>query len=270
MFNQKKLTKTSVLILVTLFFGVCTSFAQAPTEEDILKKGIDYSRHDKYDEAIAEFNNAIKINPGSANAYYGLGFIYDKKGDLDKAVANFSKAIEIDPALTDAYYNRGFAYYKKGSFDQSISDYGKVIELSPNSADAFYGRGLVYSKKGNIGQAIADFNKAIEVRPAFALAYDALAVAYFSKKDYLKTLANVNKAQALGFRSRPLRSAQAAALNNEKISTDPAERNPNQVLVDKINIIRDKMIIFVLSILLGICLLVIFILLKKKKNVEIK
>jgi len=267
MFGQKSLARVSLLVLVVLSLGICGSYAQGPTEEDVLKKGVDYSRHDKYDEAISEFNNAIKINPSSANAYYGLGFIYDKKGDLDKAVANFTKAIEIDPALTDAYYNRGFAYYKKGAFDQSISDYGKVIELSPNSADAFYGRGLVYSKKGNLDQAIADFNKAIEVRPAFALAYDALAVAYFSKKDYLKTLANVNKAQALGFKSRPLRRV-SADVNSEKLSMDTAEKDANQVLVDKAKLVLDKMIIFSLSVLLGICLLAIVILLKTKKTAK--
>ena len=76
--------KISALTLMILASVICGSYAQTPgSEDEALKKGIDYGRHDKYDEAIAEFNNALKINPNSANIYYDCGVIYDKKGDLD-------------------------------------------------------------------------------------------------------------------------------------------------------------------------------------------
>ena len=239
MFSRRNLIKTGIFTLIAASLIICNGYAQTENpEESALRKGVDFNRQDKYDEAIAEFNNAIKINPNSANAYYNLGIIYDKKSDSDKAIANFSKAIGIDPALADAYYNRGSIYYKKGAFDDAISDYSKAIELSPKLADAYYARGLAYSKKGNLDQAIAEYNKAIELRPNFALAYDARAVAYFTKKDYVKTMADVNKAQALGSRSRPLKRTATNLIKNKTIAAGPSGpssgKAPQQVLADKI------------------------------------
>ncbi len=208
---------TGIFIILMLSAAVSISYAQNP-EDEALKKGVDLVRHDRFDEAITEFNKVIAADPKSASAYYNLGFAYDKKGDLEKAILNFTKAIEMDIALTDAYYNRGFAYYKKGVFDKAIADYNKVIEISPVSADAYYGLGLVYSQKGDLDKAISEYGQAIKARPGFALAYDARAVAYVTKKNYLAALADVNKAQTLGFRSRPLKG----------VSTDPgsAEKEP--------------------------------------------
>ena len=122
MLKQIGLIIGRALIIIMLSLVACNSYTQT-TEEEAIKKDVDLIRHDKFDEAIAEFNNAIATNHSSPSAYYNLGFAYDKKGDLEKAVFNFSKAIELDPTLTDAYYNRGFVYYKKGAFDSAIADY---------------------------------------------------------------------------------------------------------------------------------------------------
>jgi len=219
MFKRMSLVMTIAVIVIILSSIVYNCCAQT-TEDEALKKGVDLIRHDKFDEAIAEFNSVVATDPKSASAYYNLGFAYDKKDDFDKAILNFTKAIEIDPTLADAYYNRGFAYYRKGSFDNAIIDYNKVIEISPTSADAYYGLGLSYSKKGDLNKAIAEYTKAIKVRPNFALAYDARAVAYVTKKNYIGALADVNKAQSLGFRSRPIKRVPAASVDTKEKASD--------------------------------------------------
>jgi tetratricopeptide (TPR) repeat protein len=227
MFKRMGLVLIGALTIITLSLIVSNGHAQT-TEEESLKKGVDLIRHDKFDEAVKEFNNVIAADPKSTSAYYNLGFAYDKKGDLDKAIFNFSKAIDIDPTLADAYYNRGFAYYKKGSFDNAIADYSKVIEVSPASADAYYGLGLVYSKKGDLDKAIGEYTKAIKARSNFALAYDARAVAYVTKKNYLGALADVNKAQSLGFRSRGLKRTATDLNNAEKDSVNLPDSGSKQ------------------------------------------
>ena len=158
MFKQTGAVIFGALTIMILSLTVCNSYAQT-SEEETLRKGIDLTRLEKFDEAITEFNKVIAINPKSANAYYSLGFAYDKKSDLNNAISNFSKAIEIEPVLTDAYYNRGFDYYKKSAFDNAITDYNKVIEINSAYADAYYGLGLVYSKKGDLKKAISNIPK---------------------------------------------------------------------------------------------------------------
>ena len=228
------------LIVILSPLAVYNSYSQT-TEEEALRKGVDLTRHDKPDEAIVEFNKIIAADPKSANAYYNLGYAYDKKGDLANSISNFSKAIEIDPTLTDAYYNRGFAYYKKGNFDSAIADYSKAIEISPDSADAYYGLGLVYSQKGDLDKAISEYTQAIKVRSNFALAYDARAVAYVTKKNYLLALADVNKAQSLGFRSRPLKGMSRGSLANVEVakaaSNESAQDRHTQTVLKIVGII---------------------------------
>ena len=58
-------------------------------------------------------------------------------GDHDKAIADFSEAIRLDPKRADAYYGRGTAYGHKGEYDKAIADYSDAIRLAPPKADAY-------------------------------------------------------------------------------------------------------------------------------------
>ena len=96
------------------------------------------------------------------------------KGKYDDAIADFDKAIALDPNDAAAYGNRGNAYYSKGEVDRAIADFDKVIALDPNDAIAYDNRGVAYEKKGDKEKAIADFRKALEIAPSFQEAKAAL------------------------------------------------------------------------------------------------
>ena len=57
-----------------------------------------------YDSAIADYTQAIRLNPNDADAYYNRGNVYVKKGDFVKARADFEAALRIDPNDADARY----------------------------------------------------------------------------------------------------------------------------------------------------------------------
>ena len=63
-----------------------------------------------YDKAIADFTEAIRLNPKIAKAYNNRGLAYENKGDYDKAIADCTEAIRLDPKFAEAYHNRGAAY----------------------------------------------------------------------------------------------------------------------------------------------------------------
>jgi tetratricopeptide (TPR) repeat protein len=126
----------------------------------VLNKGLDYLDRKMYDDAIAEFNKAIEINPDYTDAYYNRGLSNAKKGNLDQAISDYSKAIEINPNDADTYFNRGLAYHKKNQFDQAISDYTKSIQINPHVGDTHYNRALDYYLKGIYDKAWDDVHKA--------------------------------------------------------------------------------------------------------------
>ena len=169
-----------------------------------LFKGVAYYDKDMYDEAIAEYKKAIKINPNYAEAHCVLGLVYAYKGGMfDEAIAEYKKAIEINPNYAEAHYNLGAVYRRKGMFDEAIAEYKKAIEINPNLAEAHDSLGLAYFRKGMYNEAIAEYKKAIEIDPEFAKTHYYLALAYYYKKMYKLAIEQCDKAIELGYKAGP-------------------------------------------------------------------
>jgi tetratricopeptide (TPR) repeat protein len=60
--------------------------------------------------------------------------MYAAKGDLDKAIADHSQAIRLNPGFADAYSSRGSAYRRKGDFNRAIADIETALRINPNDA----------------------------------------------------------------------------------------------------------------------------------------
>jgi tetratricopeptide (TPR) repeat protein len=58
------------------------------------------------------------------------------KGDYDSAIADYSQAIRLDPDDAWAYYNRGGAYYYKGDYRRARMDWEQALRIDPNYANA--------------------------------------------------------------------------------------------------------------------------------------
>jgi tetratricopeptide (TPR) repeat protein len=147
-----------------------------------------------YDRAIADFTQAIRLDPNNANAYRERGNAYSDKGDYDRAIADYNQALRLDPNLAAAYNTRGFAYYMKGDYDRAIADYNQALRINPNDAKAYLGRGNAYDGKGEYDKAIADYNQALRINPNYAMAYNGRGVAYGSKGEYDKAIADYTQA----------------------------------------------------------------------------
>jgi tetratricopeptide (TPR) repeat protein len=67
-----------------------------------------------------------------STAFNNRGNAYYVKKDYDRAIADFSEAIRIDPKFAVAFYNRSAAYRDKGDGERSIDDYIQAIRLDPS------------------------------------------------------------------------------------------------------------------------------------------
>jgi tetratricopeptide (TPR) repeat protein len=160
-------------------------------------RGVAYANKKDYDQAIAKYNEAIRLDPKLAQFYYNRGVAYFHKQEYDKAVNDFSEAIRLDPKDINAYNYRGNVYVDKKHYDQAIADFSEAIRLDPKDASAYFNRGLAYNGKSNYDQAIAAYNEAIRLDPKFAFAYINRGVAYIGKRNYAQAIADNNEALRL-------------------------------------------------------------------------
>jgi tetratricopeptide (TPR) repeat protein len=144
--------------------------------------------------AIADYNQAIKINPNLAEAYYNRGIVRSELGDKQGAVADFKQAIKINPNYASAYGNRGVVRYELGDKQGAIADFNQAIKINPNSSQAYTGRGGVRSELGDKQGALADFNQAIKINPNYANAYYNRGVVSYDLGDKQGAIADYNQA----------------------------------------------------------------------------
>lgn len=161
-------------------------------------RGICHSKKGDIDRALDDFNQALKLNPKNPEIYGNRGNAFIAENNLDKALADYSRAVELSPGEPKWHNNRGIVYYRKKEYEKAISDYNRALELDPKFANAYYHRGLAFSDKNEYDKALSDFNKAIEFNPDEGLSYSKRGYIYLEiKNDPDKALADLNKAVEL-------------------------------------------------------------------------
>jgi peptidoglycan/xylan/chitin deacetylase (PgdA/CDA1 family)/uncharacterized caspase-like protein len=98
-----------------------------------IEQGNALFKEKKYNEALAEYLAANKLNPSNALAVNNIGYVYYKMGQYDLAVQWFEKTIALDPRRSIAYSNIGEAYLKLNRKSDAKKALEKYLELAPNS-----------------------------------------------------------------------------------------------------------------------------------------
>jgi len=173
------------------------SLGEVKEAQEYFQKGIDCFREKKYEEAIAEFEKALKIDPNLAEGYYGLGYAYCYKNQCETSLSYFQKAIELSPNYVDAYNAMGYAYSILGKYEDSVNYYLKTLKIKEENLDALNGLGYAYASTGKYGNAINYFKKAIKINPEYAPAYSGLGILYYSLTQFLDAKENFIKARDL-------------------------------------------------------------------------
>jgi len=92
------------------------------------------------------------------------GNFYKQKGEINQAISDYNEAIRQNPGLAEGYYNRAVAYQAKGSQSLALSDLNQAIKINPNFAEAYYGRAKVYFNLNDYHNSIEDIRKAKELK----------------------------------------------------------------------------------------------------------
>lgn len=112
------------------------------------------------DQAIADFDAAIKLEPKNASAYNNRGNAKSEKGDPDGAIEDFDAAIKHNARDASAYFNRANALAAKGESARAINDYDAALKHNRRNVNAYIARGALLLADGATAKARADMKTA--------------------------------------------------------------------------------------------------------------
>jgi tetratricopeptide (TPR) repeat protein len=160
---------SSPLAIIAVLNGLVAKYPDRATAYQV--RGLAYYQQGSYEQAIADFTQAISIEPDFDEAYSNRALAYGAMGDYEKALEDFSIVLQIRPNDSQSLVNRGLIYKQMGLSAEAIADYSQAIELNSNDAVAYYNRAILYDELGQDLLAIADYSRAIEIDPLLTEAY---------------------------------------------------------------------------------------------------
>ena len=128
-------------------------------------RGMAQERLENFEQAKADYNKAIAINPEYANAYNNRGNIKLKQADYNGAIKDYNRAIELNPQFVEAYCNRGIAKENLGDYSEAMENFDRAIEINSEYIDGYLRRGILKQDSGDYAGAIRDFDRVIEIEP---------------------------------------------------------------------------------------------------------
>jgi RNA polymerase subunit RPABC4/transcription elongation factor Spt4 len=106
------------------------------TAEEHNHRGRRLYEEERYIEAVAEFREAIRLNPGSPLFHCNLGVTLAEMGHDKEAETEYQTAIELDPDDPTAYLNLGYFHANRGNTDEALRQFSRTVEVAPDSPEA--------------------------------------------------------------------------------------------------------------------------------------
>ncbi len=103
-------------------------------------RGLQLYREKRYDEAVAQFTEALKLRPDFAQAANNLGFVYYRQQRYAEAARWLENTLKIDPSRAVAHLNLGDAYFHAGDKAKAKQAYTTYLALQPQGSGAAQAR----------------------------------------------------------------------------------------------------------------------------------
>ncbi|WP_414542421.1 tetratricopeptide repeat protein [Nostoc sp. CCY0012] len=148
----------------------------------------------KYPEALAAYDNAIQIQPDYVEAWSGRGFALQNLQRYQEAIASFDKALQLDNEYAEVWSAKGEIFSKLQQYNNAIQAYDQAIELKPDYYEALYSKGLAFHSLKQYEDAISAYEKAVELKTDYSQAWYALGNALVNLNRYEYALTAYDKA----------------------------------------------------------------------------
>ena len=147
--------------------------------------------------AVAQYQEALRLKPDYAEAHNNLGNALKEQGQLAEAVAQYQEAIRLKPDYAEAHNNLGNALREQGQLAEAVAQYQEALRLKPDYAEAHNNLGIALKEQGQLAAAVAQYQEALRLKPDYAEAHSNLGVALKEQGQLAEALAQYQEALRL-------------------------------------------------------------------------
>jgi anaphase-promoting complex subunit 3 len=133
--------------------------------------GYEYMANEDFDKAIKCFREAMRVDEGRYNAWYGLGAIYYRQEKYDLAVHHFKKAVDLHPESSVLLCNLGMAQWSNRQMYLALDTLGLAIQVDPRNPQARFQRANIYTAMGRLEDAVKELEQVRDAAPREATVY---------------------------------------------------------------------------------------------------
>lgn len=159
-----------------------------------LSRGSAYGEKKEYGKAFADFQQALRLQPKSAPAYYAMGQLDMAQSKIPEAIQHYSDAIRANPKFVPAISDRGIAYLKAGNTDRALQDFAQAIRVGPQFIPAYMNRAGVYMQRNDVQPALRDYDQVLQISPTYLPGIVARSSARAAVKQYDEAISDLDDA----------------------------------------------------------------------------
>jgi tetratricopeptide (TPR) repeat protein len=172
-----------------------------PTPDDLKVVALDYVLLGDYDDASRYLEQSVAADPGNIEARYHLGRVRYQQNRFDMAIAAFQEVLRRDPGNVRAEDNLGLSLEAKNEVDAALAAYRQALQLDEHlpvhNEQPYLNLGALLEKSGHVEEAIPVLARASTIAPNSAKTRYQLAKAYFDLSHFEDARQQAEKAVSL-------------------------------------------------------------------------
>jgi len=126
------------------------------------------TQQNRFDEAMAVYQEVIQSDPNSSAAYYNMGFLQERKGNSDPAIELYRTALALRPNFDRALEHLGYLLSTQGKTDEAVQVLTKAVAASPLNTMTWNNLGLALCRQGHTEDGIRCYERAVLLNPDMA------------------------------------------------------------------------------------------------------
>ena len=171
---------------------------RSPEDQWYARRGTAWRSMWDFDKGLADYAQAIRMNPRETAWYGNRAWMYYDSGDFASGVRDMETLLRLaNPPEAWMYSSRGYGFGRLGELDKATADFTRAIRMDPESVDVFNTRGLMLLGRKEYDRAIPDFNTVLRINANHMWAYNNRGFCRMWRGEYAAAQADLEKAMQM-------------------------------------------------------------------------